>query len=84
MRLQNLKKFYLYLLWTRKLPNVAERIEEHSWLLHCGPYAEAGDSQVEQSGITLTKTGSPYAIALGRILKSDGTPYRVYTPFFRA
>lgn len=48
------------------------------------PYAVARDSRVEQSGVALTKTGSPYAIAPGRILKSDGTPYRVYTPFFRA
>ena len=29
-------------------------------------------------------TGSPYAVAPGRVRKGDGTPYRVYTPFFRA
>jgi deoxyribodipyrimidine photo-lyase len=37
-----------------------------------------------QSGIELTQTGSPYAVAPGRVRKSDETPYRVYTPFYRA
>ncbi len=48
------------------------------------PYGVARDAKVEQAGIELTKTGSPYAIAPGRIRKSDETPYRVYTPFFKA
>ena len=30
------------------------------------------------------RTGSPYAVAPARITKNDGTPYRVFTPFFRA
>ncbi|CAB4653374.1 unannotated protein [freshwater metagenome] len=48
------------------------------------PYGVARDARVEAAGIHLTKTGSPYAIAPGRIRKSDDTPYKVYTPFFRA
>ena len=48
------------------------------------PYGVARDAKVLESGIELTHTGSPYAVAPGRVRKSDETPYRVYTPFFRA
>jgi deoxyribodipyrimidine photo-lyase len=49
------------------------------------PYGAARDARVEAAGIELTRTGSPYAVAPGRVLKpSDSTPYRVYTPFYRA
>jgi deoxyribodipyrimidine photo-lyase len=49
------------------------------------PFGLARDQRVEAAGITLTRTGSPYAVAPGRVRKpSDGTPYRVYTPFYRA
>ena len=49
------------------------------------PYGVARDLRVEAAGITLIRTGSPYAIAPGRVRKpSDGTAYKVYTPFFRA
>ncbi|HWG15505.1 MAG TPA: deoxyribodipyrimidine photo-lyase, partial [Streptosporangiaceae bacterium] len=29
------------------------------------------------------RTGSPYAVAPGRVTKSDGTPFKVYTAFYR-
>ena len=49
------------------------------------PYGAARDLRVEAAGIPLTRTGSPYAVAPGRVVKpSDGTPYKVYTPFYRA
>jgi deoxyribodipyrimidine photo-lyase len=42
------------------------------------------DARVEAAGIKLVRTGSPYAVTPGRVLKpSDATPYRVYTPFYR-
>ena len=48
-------------------------------------YGAERDTRVESAGIKLTRTGSPYAVKPGRVLKpSDGTPYRVYTPFYRA
>lgn len=37
-----------------------------------------------ERGIALVQTGSIYAVAPGRVLKPDGTPYRVYTPFYKA
>jgi len=49
------------------------------------PTGAARDAKVEAAGIELTRTGSPYAVAPGRVRKpSDDTPYKVYTPFYRA
>ncbi|MCW2830049.1 MAG: deoxyribodipyrimidine photolyase [Aeromicrobium sp.] len=52
------------------------------------PYGARRDREVEAAladhGITLVRTGSPYAVAPGRITKADGTGYRVFTPWFRA
>jgi len=48
-------------------------------------FGAARDARVEAAGIPLIRTGSPYAVKPGRVLKpSDATPYRVYTPFYRA
>ena len=53
-----------------------------------GPYGSQRDEAVERAlsdvSVTLERTGSPYAVAPGRVRKSDGTPYRVFTPFYRA
>ncbi len=50
-----------------------------------GPYGQARDAAVEAAlHVPLVRTGSPYAVAPGRVNKDDGTAYRVYTPFFRA
>ena len=57
--------------------------------VHCsadyGNFGRARDAAAEQAlgDIPLIKTGSPYAVAPGRVLKNDGTPYRVYTPFYK-
>ena len=49
-----------------------------------GPYGPIRDAAVEESlGVPLVRTGSPYAVAPGRVTKGDGTAYRVYTPFYR-
>ena len=49
------------------------------------PTGAARDVAIEAAGIELTRTGSPYAVAPGRVRKpSDDTPYKVYTPFYRA
>jgi deoxyribodipyrimidine photo-lyase len=53
-----------------------------------GPYGAHRDAAVEQAlaeqGTALVHTGSPYAVAPGRVTKPDGSPYRVYSPFYRA
>jgi deoxyribodipyrimidine photo-lyase len=53
-----------------------------------GPYGGRRDAAVEAAlaevGVPLVRTGSPYAVAPGRVAKGDGTAYRVYSPFYRA
>jgi deoxyribodipyrimidine photo-lyase len=52
------------------------------------PYGRDRDERVAAAlacdGVTLVRTGSPYAITPGRVRKADGEPYRVFTPFHRA
>lgn len=56
--------------------------------IHCAfpfaPYGNQLDERIKAAGIELTQLGSGYAVAPGRVLKDDGTAYRVYTPFYRA
>lgn len=47
------------------------------------PYGVARDAAVAD-GCSLVITGSPYAVSPGRIVKGDGSPYRVFTPFYAA
>lgn len=51
-----------------------------------GHRGEARDLAVQQRlGETpLVHTGSQYVVAPGRVLKDDGTPYKVFTPFYKA
>jgi deoxyribodipyrimidine photo-lyase len=53
-----------------------------------GPYGHRRDQQVEQAladaGVELVRTGSPYAVAPGRVTNGSGKPYQVFTPFSRA
>jgi deoxyribodipyrimidine photo-lyase len=52
------------------------------------PYGRKRDVDVEKelakNGIKLIRTGSAYAVAPFRVTKDDGTPYRVFTPFYRS
>jgi deoxyribodipyrimidine photo-lyase len=52
------------------------------------PYGARRDDAVatvlERGGGRLVRTGSPYAVAPGRVTKPDGSAYAVYTPFHRA
>ncbi|MET0526181.1 MAG: deoxyribodipyrimidine photo-lyase [Nocardioides sp.] len=53
-----------------------------------GPYGHARDSAVEEAlagaGIELVRTGSPYAVAPGRVTTGAGEPFKVFTPYSRA
>lgn len=47
------------------------------------PYGRARDDAVA-ARTDLVRTGSAYAVTPGRIVKGDGTPYKVFTPFYKA
>jgi deoxyribodipyrimidine photo-lyase len=72
------------------VPRVAAAVDAHE--VHAaadfGPYGRARDDAVGKAladqGRALVRTGSPYAVAPGRVGKPDGTPYRVFSPFRRA
>jgi deoxyribodipyrimidine photo-lyase len=53
-----------------------------------GPYGRRRDGAVARAladdGVELVQTGSPYAVAPGRLRSTSGGPYRVFTPFHRA
>jgi deoxyribodipyrimidine photo-lyase len=50
------------------------------------PFGLRRDAAVTQAlaavGIPLIATGSPYLVSPGRVTKDDGSPYKVFTPFF--
>ncbi|MGV0813837.1 deoxyribodipyrimidine photo-lyase [Mycolicibacterium boenickei] len=50
------------------------------------PFGRRRDDAVRAAlgEIALCATGSGYLVSPGRITKSDGAPYQVFTPFFRA
>ena len=52
----------------------------------CAPYGRARDERVRAAlgDVPLVATGSPYGVTPGTLLKGDGTPFRVYSPFARA
>ena len=53
-----------------------------------GPYGSKRDEAVAKALAEdereLVRTGSPYAVAPGRVRKDDGDPFKVFTPFRRA
>jgi deoxyribodipyrimidine photo-lyase len=53
-----------------------------------GPYGRRRDAEVEEAlaehGVELVRTGSPYAVAPGRVTNGSGDPYKVFTPFSKA
>ena len=52
------------------------------------PYGRTRDAAVAAAlgslGARLHGVGSPYAVAPGEVIKGDGTPYAVFTPFSKA
>ena len=77
---------------TTVVPEVAHHIGAVSVHIAAdyGPYGTRRDAHVEAALLSmaqptpLVRTGSPYAVAPGRVSKEDGSPYRVYTPFYKA
>ena len=50
------------------------------------PYGSVRDQRVAKAlgAVPLNATGSPYAAAPGEVVKTDGRPYEVFTPFYRS
>ncbi len=48
------------------------------------PYGRRRDDKVREAlgDVPLVGTGSPYLVSPGRVIKDDGEPYKVFTPFF--
>jgi deoxyribodipyrimidine photo-lyase len=53
-----------------------------------GPYGRRRDEAVAtalaEGDVNVEWTGSPYAVEPGTVVKDDGTPFKVFTPFSRA
>ncbi len=73
-----------------EVPRVAREVEAASVHVTADftPYGAERDAEVEAAldevGVPLARTGSGYAVSPGRVTKADGTPYKVFTPFYRA
>ena len=69
------------------VPQVARSVRAASVHISAdyGPYGTKRDAAVADAlgEVDLVATGSPYAVAPGRVLKPDGGSYRVFTPFRR-
>nr|WP_284288298.1 deoxyribodipyrimidine photo-lyase [Angustibacter aerolatus] len=50
-----------------------------------GPYGRQRDEAVDTAlgEVPLARTGTPYAVGPGTVTKGDGTPFKVFTPFYR-
>jgi deoxyribodipyrimidine photo-lyase len=50
------------------------------------PFGKRRDAAVREAlgEVPLEESGSPYLVSPGRVTKDDGSPYKVFTPFFRA
>jgi deoxyribodipyrimidine photo-lyase len=72
----------------REVPAVVKEVNAGSVHISAdyGAYGAGRDDRVQTAlgGVPLVRTGSPYAIAPGRIRNTAGDPYRVFTPFYRA
>lgn len=47
-------------------------------------FMKSARQKLEAAGVQLVVGPGNYAVAPGKVAKPDGTPYRVYTPFFKA
>lgn len=70
-----------------QIPRIAEEVGASS--VHVSedfaPYGVCRDERVRAAldSVPLVATGSPYLVSPGRVVKKDGSPYRVFTPFLR-
>ena len=72
----------------REIPRLANTVDASTVHISADftPFGRRRDAAVDDAlggDIALEALGSPYLVSPGRITKSDGTPYKVFTPFFR-
>jgi deoxyribodipyrimidine photo-lyase len=71
-----------------RIPALVNRI--HATSVHVSadfsPFGLRRDAAVREvlGEVRLEDSGSPYLVSPGRVTKGDGTPYKVFTPFFAA
>jgi deoxyribodipyrimidine photo-lyase len=69
-----------------RIPAIAKEIDAQS--VHVSedfaPFGRRRDEKVRSAlgNVPLMATGSPYLVSPDRVTKNDGTPYKVFTPFF--
>jgi deoxyribodipyrimidine photo-lyase len=70
-----------------QIPRIAKEVSASS--VHTSgefaPFGRRRDERVRAAlgSVPLVATGSPYLVSPGRVTKPDGTPYQVFTAFFR-
>jgi deoxyribodipyrimidine photo-lyase len=71
-----------------RIPALAKQI--HATSVHVSadfsPFGVRRDAAVREAlgDVPLEESGSPYLVSPGRVTKGDGTPYKVFTPFYAA
>ncbi|MGZ8746216.1 MAG: cryptochrome/photolyase family protein [Mycobacterium sp.] len=70
----------------KRIPALAKAIGASSVHVSAdySPFGRRRDDEVRDAlgDITLEASGSPYLVSPGRVTKDDGTPYKVFTPFY--
>jgi deoxyribodipyrimidine photo-lyase len=71
-----------------RIPLIARQVEASAVHVSAAytPFGRRRDQAVlvALGEVPLVATGSGYLVSPGRVTKADGSPYRVFTPFFRA
>jgi deoxyribodipyrimidine photo-lyase len=71
-----------------RIPALVKEI--HATAVHVSadfsPFGMRRDAAVREAlaDVPLEESGSPYLVSPGRVAKGDGTPYKVFTPFYAA
>ena len=71
-----------------RIPKLAKQIGAASVHVSAdfSPFGRRRDDAVRDTlgDVRLEEAGSPYLVSPGRVTKADGTPYKVFTPFYDA
>jgi deoxyribodipyrimidine photo-lyase len=71
----------------KRIPAIAKEIDASAVYASedFTPYGRRRDDSVRTAlgDVPLRTTGSPYLVSPGRVTKDDGSPYKVFTAFFR-